>query len=31
LRFDCTIVDVRPATPEVLAHGYVHGAHGHHH
>ncbi|HEY7944460.1 MAG: peptidylprolyl isomerase [Burkholderiales bacterium] len=31
LRFDCTIVDVRPATSEEMAHGHVHGAHGHHH
>jgi FKBP-type peptidyl-prolyl cis-trans isomerase SlyD len=31
LRFDCTILDVRPATPEELEHGHVHGAHGHHH
>lgn len=31
LRFDCTIIDVRPATSEELAHGHVHGAHGHHH
>ena len=31
LRFDCTVLDVRPATPEELAHGHVHGAHGHHH
>ncbi|MGH8713072.1 MAG: FKBP-type peptidyl-prolyl cis-trans isomerase [Casimicrobiaceae bacterium] len=31
LRFDCTIVDVRPATSEEMAHGHVHGAQGHHH
>jgi len=31
LRFDCTVVDVRPATQEEVAHGHVHGAHGHHH
>ncbi|MGH8800151.1 MAG: FKBP-type peptidyl-prolyl cis-trans isomerase [Casimicrobiaceae bacterium] len=31
LRFDCTIIDVRPATSEEMAHGHVHGAHGHHH
>lgn len=31
LRFDCTIIDVRPASSEELAHGHVHGAHGHHH
>ena len=31
LRFDCRILDVRPATQEEVAHGHVHGAHGHHH
>jgi FKBP-type peptidyl-prolyl cis-trans isomerase SlyD len=31
LRFDCTVVDVRPATQEEIAHGHVHGAGGHHH
>jgi FKBP-type peptidyl-prolyl cis-trans isomerase SlyD len=31
LRFDCTVLDVRAATPEELAHGHVHGAHGHAH
>ncbi len=31
LRFDATIVDVRPATAEEMTHGHVHGAHGHHH
>ncbi len=31
LRFDCQIVDVRPATEEEVAHGHVHGAGGHHH
>ncbi len=31
LRFDCTIVDIRPATNEELSHGHVHGPHGHHH
>jgi FKBP-type peptidyl-prolyl cis-trans isomerase SlyD len=31
LRFDCTVLDVRPATEEELAHGHVHGAHDHHH
>jgi FKBP-type peptidyl-prolyl cis-trans isomerase SlyD len=31
LRFDCTVVDVRPATAEEISHGHVHGAHGHHH
>jgi FKBP-type peptidyl-prolyl cis-trans isomerase SlyD len=31
LRFDCTVVDVRPATQEEITHGHVHGPHGHHH
>ncbi len=31
VRFDCKIVDVRPATPEELQHGHVHGPGGHHH
>lgn len=31
LIFTCTVNDVRPATPEEIAHGHVHGAHGHHH
>jgi FKBP-type peptidyl-prolyl cis-trans isomerase SlyD len=31
LRFDCTVIEVRPATAEEVAHGHVHGAHGHHH
>ena len=31
LRFDATVVDVRPATQEEISHGHVHGAHGHHH
>ena len=31
LRFDCTVLDVRPATAEELEHGHVHGAGGHHH
>jgi FKBP-type peptidyl-prolyl cis-trans isomerase SlyD len=31
LNFICTIADVRPATAEELAHGHVHGAHGHQH
>jgi FKBP-type peptidyl-prolyl cis-trans isomerase SlyD len=31
LRFDCRILDVRPATPEEIEHGHVHGAGGHHH
>ena len=31
LRFDCTVVDVRPATQDEITHGHVHGPHGHHH
>lgn len=31
LLFTCTVNDVRPATTEEIAHGHVHGAHGHHH
>lgn len=31
LRFDCTVVDIRPATQDEIQHGHVHGAHGHHH
>ena len=31
VRFECAIIDVRPATPEELQHGHVHGAGGHHH
>ena len=31
VRFEATIVDVRPATQEEVTHGHVHGPHGHHH
>ncbi|HVF63824.1 MAG TPA: peptidylprolyl isomerase [Casimicrobiaceae bacterium] len=31
LRFDATVVDVRPATNDEITHGHVHGAGGHHH
>ena len=31
LRFDCKVLDIRPATQEEIMHGHVHGAHGHHH
>ena len=31
VRFDATIVDVRPATQEEVTHGHVHGPHGPHH
>ena len=30
LRFDCTIVEVRAATPDELEHGHVHGPGTHH-
>lgn len=31
LQFACIVTAVRAATAEELAHGHVHGAHGHHH
>lgn len=31
LRFEAEILAVRPATEEEIAHGHVHGEHGHHH
>lgn len=31
LRFECEVVDVRPATKEEVVHGHVHGEGGHHH
>ena len=31
LRFDCKILDIRPATQDEIAHGHVHGPGGHHH
>ncbi|WP_317931618.1 peptidylprolyl isomerase [Halioxenophilus sp. WMMB6] len=31
LTFEIKILDVRPATPEELAHGHAHGIGGHHH
>jgi FKBP-type peptidyl-prolyl cis-trans isomerase SlyD len=31
LTFDLEIVDLRPATPEEIAHGHAHGPGGHHH
>jgi FKBP-type peptidyl-prolyl cis-trans isomerase SlyD len=31
LRFDCKVLDIRPATQDEMTHGHVHGAHGHHH
>ena len=31
IRFVATVTDIRPASAEEIAHGHVHGAHGHHH
>ena len=31
LRFSLKVLEVRAATDEEIAHGHVHGAHGHHH
>lgn len=31
LHFDVTVREVRAANAEELAHGHVHGEHGHHH
>ncbi len=31
LRFDCTVMDVRPASKDEVAHGHAHGPDGHHH
>jgi FKBP-type peptidyl-prolyl cis-trans isomerase SlyD len=31
LHFKGEVLDIRPATEEELAHGHVHGEHGHHH
>jgi FKBP-type peptidyl-prolyl cis-trans isomerase SlyD len=31
LRFECEVIDVRPATKEEMMHGHVHGKGGHHH
>lgn len=31
IRFKATVDNIREATQEELAHGHVHGAHGHHH
>jgi FKBP-type peptidyl-prolyl cis-trans isomerase SlyD len=31
LNFEVKVVDVREATEEEIAHGHVHGPHGHHH
>ncbi len=31
IRFDAAVLEVRAATDEEIAHGHVHGEHGHHH
>ena len=31
LRFDCSVLEVRAATPDEISHGHAHGAGGHHH
>ena len=31
VQFDLTVMDIRPASEEEIAHRHVHGAHGHHH
>jgi FKBP-type peptidyl-prolyl cis-trans isomerase SlyD len=31
LRFDCSVIGVRAASAEELAHGHAHGPDGHHH
>ena len=31
VHFQCTVAEVRAATPDEVAHGHAHGAHGHHH
>lgn len=31
LKFSCTVTEVRAASEEEIAHGHVHGEHGHHH
>jgi FKBP-type peptidyl-prolyl cis-trans isomerase SlyD len=31
IEFRCTVLDVRPASPEEIAHGHAHGPGGHHH
>lgn len=31
LHFDIEVLEVRPATPQELAHGHAHGPHGHNH
>ncbi|MCK9282781.1 MAG: peptidylprolyl isomerase [Rhodocyclaceae bacterium] len=31
LNFSCTVAEVRKATADEIAHGHIHGPHGHHH
>jgi FKBP-type peptidyl-prolyl cis-trans isomerase SlyD len=31
VKLECAVLDVRAATPEEIAHGHVHGDHGHQH
>ena len=31
IEFRCSVLEVRPATPEEVAHGHAHGPGGHHH
>lgn len=31
VHFQCTVAEVRAATPDEVAHGHAHGAHGHQH
>ena len=31
IEFRCSVLDVRPAAPEEIAHGHAHGTGGHHH
>ncbi len=31
IEFRCTVLEVRPAAPEEIAHGHAHGPGGHHH
>jgi FKBP-type peptidyl-prolyl cis-trans isomerase SlyD len=31
IRFQATVAEVRPATPDEITHGHAHGEHGHHH
>jgi FKBP-type peptidyl-prolyl cis-trans isomerase SlyD len=31
IRFDASVLDVRAASEEEIAHGHVHGEHGHDH